>query len=156
MLQTGSQGNHGQVVGVHDGIDITGETQGEGSQGDTLGQTAAGGRTLDVHGRSTGRLTNGGANVLTDFTQALNQTHGGGGFTFAQGSGGDGGYVDVFTIGFVFQTFQNLAKIDFCNVMTLGKQLFLSQAEFFTNFIDGEHRLFSVFCNLPVSMFGRI
>ena len=52
MLHTGSQSNHRQIVGVHDGIDITGESKGERSQRDTLGQTAACCGALDVHGRS--------------------------------------------------------------------------------------------------------
>ena len=43
MLHPGGKRHHAQVVGVHDGVDITGQAKGELGQGNTLGQTAAGG-----------------------------------------------------------------------------------------------------------------
>ena len=99
MLQSGGQGDHGQVVGIHDGVDVAGETQREGGQGNALCQTTAGGRALDVHGRSAGGLADGGAYALADFAQTLYQAHGRGGFTFAQGGRGDGGYIDILSVG---------------------------------------------------------
>ena len=52
VLHTRVQRHHGQVMCVHDIVDIAGETQGELGHGHEQGVAAAGRSTLDVHGRT--------------------------------------------------------------------------------------------------------
>jgi hypothetical protein len=56
MLHPGGQGHHGQVVGVHDVVDVAGKAHGELGHGDQQGVAAAGRRALDVHGGAAGGL----------------------------------------------------------------------------------------------------
>ena len=63
MLHAGGHGHHGQVMSVHDIIDITGKSQRELSHGNQQGVAAAGRRTFDVHGRAAAWLTQSAANI---------------------------------------------------------------------------------------------
>jgi hypothetical protein len=110
VLHARGHGHHGQVVGVHDVVDVAGEPQGELGHGNQQGVAAAGRRSLDVHGGAAGRLTQGAAHVDTTHAQAFHQAAGGGAFAFTQGSRGDGGDFDVLAVGFVFETVDDFRK----------------------------------------------
>jgi hypothetical protein len=113
VLHAGGHGHHGQVVGVHDVVDVAGEAQGEFGHGDQQGVAAAGRGTLDVHGGAAGGLTQGAAHVDAAFAEAFHQAAGGGGFAFTQGGRGNGGDFDVLAVGFVFQSVDDFQEIKF-------------------------------------------
>jgi hypothetical protein len=111
VLHARGHGHHGQVVGVHDVVDVAGEPQGELGHGNQQGVAAAGRRSLDVHGGAAGGLTQGTAHVDTALAQAFHQAAGGGAFAFTQGGRGDGGDFDVLAVGFVFETVDDFEKV---------------------------------------------
>jgi hypothetical protein len=70
VLHAGGQGDHGQVVGVHHGVDVAGQPQRKLGKRNALGQPAAGRRTLDVHGRPARGLANAGHHLLAPLADA--------------------------------------------------------------------------------------
>ena len=156
VLHPGGGGHHGQVVGVHDVVDVAGEAQGELGHGDQQRDAAAGRGALDVHGGAAGRLADAAAHVHAPFAQALDQTHGGGGFAFAQGSGGDGGDFDVLAVGFVFQALQALHVVHAADFLAVGDALVFGDLQLIAHRVKGDHLRFGDFGNLPVSLFNRI
>ena len=156
MLHPGGHRHHGQVVGVHDVVDVAGEAQGELGHGDQQRDAAAGRGALDVHGGAAGRLAEGAAHVLLAGAQALDQAHGGGGFAFSQGSGGDGGDFDVLAVRFVFQALQALHVIDAADFLAVGDALVFGDFQLIAHRVKGNHLRFGDFSNLPVRLFNRI
>ncbi len=74
MLHPGVHGNHCQVVGVHDVVDVTGEAEGELGHRDQQGVAATGSGTLDVHGRAAGGLAQAAADILAPGAEAFDDT----------------------------------------------------------------------------------
>jgi hypothetical protein len=73
MLHAGGHRHHGQVVGVHDVVDVAGEAQGEFGHRDQQGVSAAGRGALDVHGRAARGLAQGAADVFAALAQTFDQ-----------------------------------------------------------------------------------
>src|SRR5208337_1210562 len=156
VLQPGGGGHHGQVVGVHDVIDVAGEAQGELGHGDQQRDTAARGGALDVHGGAAGRLADAAAHVHAPFAQALDEAHGGGGFPFPQGSRGDGGDFDVFAVRFAFQAFETLHVVNAADFLAVGDALVFGDFQLIAHRVKGDHLRFGNFRNLPVFLLNRI
>ncbi|MBA7714634.1 hypothetical protein ES703_123663 [subsurface metagenome] len=108
MLHSGGKGDHSQVMSIHNIIDVPGKTHRKLGQGNKQGITAAGGGSLDVHGRAAGGLAQAAAHVQTSLAQAFHQAAGGGAFTFTQRGGGNGGHLNIFTVRLVLETVNNL------------------------------------------------
>jgi hypothetical protein len=155
MLHTRGHGHHGQVVGVHDVVDVAGQPQGELGHGNQQGVAATGRRSLDVHGGAAGRLPQGTAHVDTTHAQAFHQAAGGGAFAFTQGSRGDGGDFDVLAIGFVFETVDHFQKVNFCQTPH-GKHFLFLEPQLLLPLFRRRHVFFSCFRNLPVCHINRI
>ena len=83
VLHPGVQRRHGQIVGVHDVVDIAGKPQRELGHGDEQGVAAAGSSALDVHGRPAGGLAQAAAHVFPQPSQSLDETQGRGGLALA-------------------------------------------------------------------------
>ena len=64
MLHPGGKGYHGQVVGIHNVVDVAGESHGELGHGDEQGIAAAGSSSLDIHGGAARGLADTAAYVL--------------------------------------------------------------------------------------------
>ena len=88
--------------------------------------------------------------------QALDQAHGGGGFAFTQGSGGDGGDVDVVAVRFALQAFQAFHVIDAADFLAVGDALVFGDFQLIAHRVKIDHLRFGNFSNLPVSLFNRI
>ena len=155
MLHAGVQRHHGQVVGVHDVVDVTGQAQGELGHGHQQGVAAAGRSALDVHGGAAGGLAQRAADVLADLREALDQAQGDGGFALAQGGGGDGGDLDELAVGLVLQAVHDLDEVKLRG-LAVGNDLLGQQAELLPEIIHRGQLLFGIFSDLPVFVDGRI
>ena len=155
MLHTGGQGHHGQVVGVHDVVDVAGQTQGELGHGHQQGVAAACRGTLDVHGGAAGGLTQCAADVLADLAQAFDQAQRNGGLTLAEGGGGDGGDFDELAVGLILQAVHNLDEVDLGG-LAIGDDLILQQTQLLAEEIHGGQGLLCFLSDLPVLVHGGI
>ena len=97
MLHAGGQRHHGEVVGVHDVVDVAGQPQGEFGHGDQQRVAAAGRRALDVHGGAAGGLPQGAADVLAALAQTFHESDRGRALALAERGRGDGGDLDVLS-----------------------------------------------------------
>ena len=155
MLHTGVQGHHGQVVGVHDVVDVAGQAQRELGHGHQQGVAAAGSSTLDVHGGAAGGLTQGAAYVQAQLAQALDQAQRHGGLTLAEGGGGDGGDFDELAVGLILQAVHDLDEVDLRG-LAVGNDLLRQQAQLLAEILHGGQCLFRLFRDLPVLIDGGI
>jgi len=153
MLHTGGQRHHAQIVGVHDGVNITGQTKGKFGQRNTLGQAPAGSRTLDIHGRPAGGLTDGTDHAFIALAKALHQSHAAGRFSFTQRRRADRGHINIFSIGLIAQTLHNPLKIKLTNIMSVRQELLFFKTKHFSQFIHGFHPAFSFLRDFPIGMF---
>ena len=149
VLHTGVQRHHGQVVGVHDVVDVAGEAQGELGHGHQQGVSAAGGGALDVHGGSAGGLAQAAAHVLADLAQTLDEAQGDGGFTLAQGGGGDGGDFDKLAVGLVLQAVHDLDKVQLGR-LAVGDDLVGLQTHLLPELLHGGQGTLRLLGDLPV------
>ena len=149
VLHPGVEGHHGQIMGIHDGVDVPGETHGKFGQGNRLGIASAGRAPLDIHGGPTRRLTDATPDILLPFAQSLDEPHRGGGFPFPQGGGGDGRHFDVLAIGFFPQAVDDLHEIKSSHP-PVGDDFILFQPQLFLQIPDGLHVLFGRLRDLPV------
>src|SRR5208283_774463 len=148
--------NHSQIVSIHDGVNVTGETERERRERDALSQTATGGGSLDVHCRAAGRLPNSSSDFLATFSETFHQPHAAGGFAFSKGSGSYGCHVDVFSVRPVGKALQGFSKIDFAHVVSMREKFLFLQPHFVPELINRFHRFFGLFSYLPVSHLGRV
>jgi len=149
MLHPGGHGDHPQVVGVHDVVDIAGEAEGKLGHRDQQGVAAARRGALDVHGRATGRLTQGTASQLTALAQTFHQAAGGGGLAFAQRGRGNRGHLDVLAVRLVFETIDDLQEIELGQAAH-GQDFVFLQAQSVAPLLGGGHVFFGSLGNLPV------
>ena len=149
VLHPGRQGHHGQVVGVGDGVQISGEPDREWGQGNALGEAAAGARPLEVEGGSAAGLTDGARHSLADPGQTLHQSDGGGGLSLSQRGGGNGRDVDVPPAGGAFEPFRDRPVIHLGESPAGGKQFIGSKAQLRTQSVDGLGRPFCRLGQLP-------
>ena len=156
MLHTRGEGHHSEVVGVGNGVDVASEAEGVLGERDALGKATASGRALHAHGGAARRLADGGGGQLAAAAKALHQTDGGGGLAFAQRSGGDGGNVDVLTVGLVGQTLQHSAVIDLAHVVAVGEQFAFLKAQLLAELVHRLHGFFGILGDFPVRVLLRI
>ena len=149
VLHAGVEGDHGQVVGVHDVVDVAGEAQGELGHGHQQGVAAAGGGALDVHGGAAGGLAQAAAHVLAQLAQALDQAQGGGGFTLAQRGGSDGGDFDELAVGLVLQAVHDLDEIQLGG-LAVGDDLLGQKAQLLAEMVNGGKGPLRLLGDLPV------
>jgi hypothetical protein len=98
VLEAGGEGDHGQVVGAGDGVDIAGEAEGKLGHGDKKGISSARGCSLDVEGGTRGGLADAAAHVLPPPGQALDEAQRGGGLSLTERRGRDSRDFDVLPI----------------------------------------------------------
>ena len=147
--------NHSQVVGVHNVVDVAGQTQGELGHRHQQGVTAAGCSTLNVHSGAAGRLTQSTTGVLADVAQTFNQTQRNGGLTFTEGSGGNSGDFNELAVGLILQTVHNLDEVNLGG-LAVGDDFFLQQAQLLAEEVNRGQSLLCFFCDLPVSELGGV
>ena len=155
VLHTGSQRDHGEVVGVHDVVDIAGQTKGELGHRHEQGVAAAGRSALDVHRRAAGGLTQGAADILAELAEAFDQAEGNGGLAFAEGSRGDRSDLDELAVGLILQAVHDLDKVNLRG-LAVGDDLLREQAKLLAEIIHGRQRLFCFLSDLPVLVHGRV
>ena len=155
VLHAGVEGHHGQVVGVHDVVDVAGEAQGELCHGHQQGVAAAGGGAFDVHGGAAGGLAQAAAHVLAQLAQAFDQAQRGGGLTFAKGSGGDGGDFDELAVRLVLQAVHDLDEIQLGS-LAVGDDLLRQQAQLLPEVFHGGQGLLRLLGDLPVLVDGGV
>ena len=104
--------------------------------GDHLGIASSGGAPFDSKGGALRRLADDGGHALSQSAQGLRKTHGSGGLAFAQRRRGDGGDVDVFSIGTFRQAFQDL-QTHLGLVWSVELKLLVADAQFACHVGDG-------------------
>ena len=149
VLHTGVEGHHGQVVGVHDVVDVASEAQGELSHGHQQGVAAASRSTLDVHGGAAGGLTQAATYVHTQLAQALNEAQRGGGLALAQGGGGNGSHFNEFAVGLILQAVHDLDEVQLGG-LAVGDDLVGQQAQLLPEILHGGQGLLRFLGDLPV------
>ena len=150
MLHSGGEGDHGQIVGVGDGVDVAGKAEGILRKGNALGEAAAGGGTLGAHGGAAGRLTDGGGNFPAALGEALHESYGGGGLAFSEGSRSDGRHIDILTVGPVRQTGEHGLIVHLAHDVAVGKQFLVFKAQFSADLVNVFHAGFRVLGDFPV------
>jgi len=155
-LHARGQRDHAQVVGVHDGVDVTGQAQAEGRERDALREATAGGGALDVHGRAAGGLTDGAGHAQAALAHALDEPHRARGLTLAERGRRDRRHVDVLTVRLVLQAVHRQVEVHLAVVVAVGQELFLLETEDLTELVDGLHVFLGRCGDLPVFVFGRI
>ena len=155
VLHTGVQGHHGQVVGVHNVVDVAGQAQRELGHGHQQGVAAAGSSTLDVHGGAAGGLTQCAAHVQTQLAQTFDQAQRHGGLTLAKGGGGDSGHFDELAVGLILQAVHDLDKVDLGG-FAIGDDLLRQQAQLLAEVIHRGECLFRLLRDLPILVDGGI
>ena len=155
MLHTRIEGDHGKVVGVHDVVNIAGQTQGELGHRHQQRVAAASRSALDVHGRSAGGLTQRAAGILADVAQTFDQAQRNGGFALAEGSGRDRGNFDEFAVRLVLQAIHDLNKVELRG-LAIGDDFVGQQTQLLTEVLNGRQVLLGLFRNLPILVDGRI
>ena len=155
VLHTRVQGDHRQVVRVHNVVDIAGQAEGELGHRHQKGVAAAGCRALDVHGRAAGGLTQSAADIQTQLAETFDQAQGNGGFALAEGGRGDGGDFDELAVGLILQTLHDLDEVDLRG-LAVGDDLLGQQAELFPEVVDGGKILLRLFCDLPILVDRRV
>ena len=155
MLHTRVQGNHRQVVRVHDIVDIAGQAERELGHRHQKGVAAAGRSALDVHGRATGGLTQCAADVQAQLAEAFDQAQRNSGLAFAERSRGNGGDFDELAVGLILQALHDLNEVDLRG-LAVGDDLLGQQAELFPEVVDGGKILLRLFCDLPILVDRRV
>ena len=155
MLHTRVQGDHRQVVRVHDIVDIAGQAERELGHRHQKGVAAAGRSALDVHGRAAGGLTQCAADVQAQLAEAFDQAQRNSGLAFAERSRGNGGDFDELAVGLILQALHDLNEVDLRG-LAVGDDLLGQQAEFLTEIIDGGQILFCFLCDLPILVHSRV
>ena len=155
MLHTGVQGHHRQVVGVHNVVDVAGQTQGELGHGHQQGVAAAGSGTLHVHGGAAGGLTQRAANVEAQLAETFDQAQRNRGFTLAEGRGGNGGNLDKLAVGLILQAVHDLDEVHLRG-LAIGDDLIGKQAQLLAEILHGRKGLFGFRGDLPVFVNGGI
>ena len=156
MLHAGRQGDHGQVVGIGDGIDVTSEPEREWSKGDALRQAAAGGRALDVErGTATG-LADAACYTFSKTAEPLDEAHRSCRLAFPQRGWCDRRHIDILAGRAVLEAFQYTHVVNFAKLPTHWNQLIFHQACFICKLLQWFHGRFGGFRNLPVFQFGRV
>ena len=148
-IRAGVQRHHGQVVGVHDVVDVAGQAQGELGHGHQQGVSAASRSALDVHGGAAGGLAQRAADVLADLGKALDQAQGNGGLALAQGGGGDGGNLNELAVGLVLQAVHNLDKVKLRG-LAIGNDLLGQQAQLLPEIFHRGQLFLGILSDLPV------
>ena len=156
MLHAGGKRCHAQVVGSAHGMEVTRKVEGIRRKGNALRQPAPGSRPLHAHGGAAGGLTNGRRRALTTPGQALHQTYGRGGFSFAKRRGRDGRDIDVFAIGAIFQTTQHSLLLNLAHIVPVGQQFRAFKAQFGRQGFNGFHTAFRILSDFPVRVLGGI
>jgi hypothetical protein len=155
VLHPGVEGHHGQIVGVHDIVDVPGEPHGKFGERDCLGIAAPRGASLDIHRRATRGLTDASAHILLSLAQSLHEPHGSRGFSFAERGGGDRRHLDIFSVGFLPQAVDDLHEVQFGQPAVRHDFIFF-QPHLRLQLGDGFHLFFRSFRDLPVRHFGCI
>ena len=155
MLHTRVQGNHRQVVRVHDIVDIAGQAERELGHRHQKGVAAAGRSALDVHGRAAGGLTQCAADVQAQLAEAFDQAQRNSGLAFAERSRGNGGDFDELAVGLILQALHDLNEVDLRG-LAVGDDLLGQQAELFPEVVDGGKILLRLFCDLPILVDRRV
>ncbi len=150
VLHARGQSHHGQIVGVHDRVDIAGEAQGILGEGDALGQSAPGGRPLDPHSGAARGLTDGGRGRFAPLGQPLHQADGGGGLALAQRRGGDGRDIHILAVGARGQPCQHSPVVHLAHEFPVGQKLVILKPEFASQAAYGLHTGFRVLRDFPV------
>ena len=155
VLHTRVQGDHRQVVRVHNVVDIAGQAEGELGHRHQKGVAAAGRSALDVHGRAAGGLTQCAADVQAQLAEAFDQAQRNSGLAFAERGRGNGSDFDELAVGLILQTLHDLDEVDLRG-LAVGDDLLGQQAEFLTEIIDGGQILFCFLCDLPILVHSRV
>ena len=155
VLHPGVQRRHGQIVGVHDVVDVAGQAQRELGHGDEQGVAAAGSGALDIHGGAAGGLTQAAAYIFAQPSQTLNKPQRRGGFALAQRRGGDGRDLDVLAVGAVLQALHDAQEVQLGR-FAVGDQLLRQQAQPAAELVHRRQRLFRRRADLPVRVDGGI
>ena len=137
MHDAGVNGSGEEVVGNADCVDVSGEMKVELLHGYDLGISAACCTAFDSKGWAHGRLANAEDEVFADESEGLGESTTGGGFTFAQRCWGDGGDVDVFAVGPVFESIEDVqGDLGFSPAIWL--EFVWGDASLFGDLLDGE------------------
>jgi len=156
VLHPRRQRDHRQVVGVGDAIDVAGQANRDGRQGDALGQSAAGGRALDVERGPAAGLADRPAHALAELSQALDQAERRGGLALAQRGRGDGRDVDVLSGGGILQPSQDLLVVHLGQPVSVGDELVVSQTQLAGELLNRLHVSLGRLGDLPVLHATRI
>ena len=151
MLHAGVQRCHGQIVGVHDVVDVAGQAQRKLSHGDQQGVAAAGSGALDVHGRAAGGLAQAASHVLAQVSQPLDEAQRRGGLALSQRRGGDGRDLDIFAAGPVLQPLHDAQKIQLGR-LAVGNKLLRQEAHPAAELLHRRQRPLCRRADLPVGV----
>ena len=155
MLHPGVQRGHGQIVCVHDVVDVPRQSQRELGHGDQQRVAAAGGGALHVHGGAAGGLPQAAAYVGAQPSQALDQSQRRGGFPLAQRRGRDGCHLDIFPIRPVLQPLHNAQEVQLGR-LAVGQQLAGQQSQLFPEVLHTGQGTLRRRADLPVLIDGGV
>jgi hypothetical protein len=99
VLHSGRQRHHGQIVGVHQVVDVARQSHGELGHRDQQGVPSPRRGALDVHRGTARGLAQATADPFAPLPQSLQQSDGGRGLSFPEWRGSDGGDLDVSAVG---------------------------------------------------------
>ncbi|MBA7681918.1 hypothetical protein ES703_90262 [subsurface metagenome] len=111
MLHPSSKGDHGQVVGIGNIVDVAGKTHRKLGERDKQRITAPSRGSLDVHRWSPRGLADTAADIPAPLAHALHKPAGGGTFPLTQWGGGDGGNLNIFAVRLILEAVNNLHEI---------------------------------------------
>ena len=149
VLHPGVQRRHGQIVGVHDVVDVAGQPQRKLRHGNQQRVAAAGRRPLYVHGRPAGGLAQAAAHVLSQPSQSFDQSQRRGGLALTQRRGRDGRHLDVPPVRSVVQPLHNAQEIQL-GCLAVGQQLLRPQSQLLPEHLHTRQSLLCRRADLPV------
>ena len=155
VLHPGRQGDHGQVMGIDDVVDVSGEPEREFRHGDEKGFPSPCSRSLHIHGRTAGRLTETAPDILPPFAESFDQAHARRRFSFSEGGRGDRGYLDILSVWPFLQTLHDLDVIELAQ-FPHGDNFFRLKAELVPPLVHRGHIFFRDVRNLPICEFSWI
>ncbi len=142
-------------MGIHDIVDIAGESKGEFGHRDQQRVAAACSRAFNVHGRAAAWLAQGAAHIDTAQSHALHQAAGGCALSFAQGRRGDRGNFNVYTLPMSRKPVHDFKKIKL-GQSSHGQDFIFLKPKFVPPFFRGGHVFLGSFRYLPVGHFYSV
>ena len=156
MLHPGVERDHREVVRVGDRVDVAGEAERERGERHDLGESAAGGRALDVEGRAAGRLADAADHLLAEAAESLDEAERRRRLAFAERSRRNGGDVDVFALASGADALEDFGDVNLREELAVGVPFAVLEAKLRREVGGGPEGRLRRFRDLPVLQLRRV